>query len=74
MTKFVDIYQDIVKRKTLRDEISSQTVVLPKCVARELQEQEWHKELVISLREKDKLRAKDRLEKIQAQLKNRTVN
>ena len=69
MSKFVSIYQEVVRRRSLRDDIPVSE--LPKTVREEIVVQENHKEVISKMRKNDTEIAKQRLLKIMEQLKKK---
>lgn len=67
MTKFVDIYLRVVKKKTALDSIVAEE--LPVGIQRDLQENKVQERLQKMLRDRDKERAQERLDRIQEQLR-----
>jgi lipid A disaccharide synthetase len=67
MTKFVDIYLRVVKKKTALDDIVVEE--LPVGIQRDIQENKVQERLQRMLKDRDKERAQERLDRIQEQLR-----
>jgi hypothetical protein len=66
MNKFASFYLVAAQKKSLRDDISVSE--LPSVVRDIVVTNEQHKKAMLLLRQKDILKARDRLEKLQAQI------
>lgn len=74
MSKFVTIYQKVMeRRKSLRDEIEVEEIILPEELKRELEEEKRKKIVIKGLRDKDNKFANDRLNRIREQLEKKRL-
>lgn len=74
MSKFVTIYQKVMeRRKSLRDEIEVEEIILPEELKRELEEEKRKKIVIKGLRDKDDKFANDRLNRIREQLEKKRL-
>lgn len=74
MSKFVTIYQKVMeRRKSLRDEIDVEEIILPEELKRELEEERRRKIVINELRNKDNRFANERLNRIREQLEKKRL-
>lgn len=75
MSKFVSIYQEVIRRRTLRDDITVVDVrpaEVPILIQQELANTKSHREALLAIRQRDTQSAKERLDKIRQQIADRS--
>lgn len=70
MRPFADIYQEVMrKRNSLRDEVIVEELPTSPTIAREMEKETKNRELLQKMRDKDKERARIRLEMLRKQMR-----